>query len=65
MLQGEFFFFKLHVALFFFVIKKLMKKSKLDFCFFFTKIKSSLYPPTKIKVFVHTIEYVPCLDIMS
>lgn len=40
-----------------------MKKSKLDFCFFYIQIKSSLCSPTKIKACVYTIyiKYIPCL----
>lgn len=32
-------------------LKKLMKKSKIDFCFFSTPMKDSLYSSTKIKGF--------------
>lgn len=43
------FFFYVHVALFYFVIKKLKKKSKFDFCFFSAQVKGSLHSSTKLE----------------
>lgn len=47
MLQ-DFFFKYMWLCFALLLKKKLMKKSKLDFCFFSTQIKGSLYSPTKI-----------------
>lgn len=59
MLQDFFKYMWLYFAL---LLRKIMKKSKLDFCFFSIQIKGSLYSPTRIKgLRVRYIECVLCL----